>query len=54
MFLFCWLCDGGCVCDDANGGYRMDLRDGIFAHPGWAEALNNLWGGERREIGGGE
>lgn len=31
----------------------MDLRDGVFAHPSWAEALNNLWGGERREVRGG-
>ncbi|KAH7081728.1 mercuric reductase [Paraphoma chrysanthemicola] len=22
----------------------MDLRDGVFAHPGWAESLNNVWG----------
>jgi len=32
----------------------MDLRDGVFAHPGWSESLNNLWGGERREFRGGE
>lgn len=31
----------------------MDLRDGVFAHPSWSECLNNLWGGERREIRGG-
>jgi pyruvate/2-oxoglutarate dehydrogenase complex dihydrolipoamide dehydrogenase (E3) component len=31
----------------------MDLRDGVFAHPSWSEALNNLWGGERKEIKGG-
>jgi pyruvate/2-oxoglutarate dehydrogenase complex dihydrolipoamide dehydrogenase (E3) component len=31
----------------------MDLRDGVFAHPGWSESLNNLWGGERKEIRGG-
>jgi pyruvate/2-oxoglutarate dehydrogenase complex dihydrolipoamide dehydrogenase (E3) component len=35
------------------GGFTwMDLRDGVFAHPGWSESLNNLWGGERREFGG--
>lgn len=26
------------------------LREGVFAHPSWAECLNNLWGGERREV----
>lgn len=31
----------------------MDLRDGVFAHPGWSESLNNIWGGERREVRGG-
>lgn len=31
----------------------MHLRDGVFAHPSWSEALNNLWGGERREVKGG-
>lgn len=31
----------------------MDLRDSIFAHPSWAEALNNLWGGEKKEVNGG-
>lgn len=31
----------------------MDLRDGVFAHPSWSEALNNLWGGERKEVRGG-
>ncbi|CAO2654137.1 Nn.00g108700.m01.CDS01 [Neocucurbitaria sp. VM-36] len=31
----------------------MDLRDAMFAHPTWTEALNNLWSGERREGGGG-
>jgi pyruvate/2-oxoglutarate dehydrogenase complex dihydrolipoamide dehydrogenase (E3) component len=30
----------------------MDLRDGLFAHPGWSESLNNLWGGERKEVRG--
>ena len=30
----------------------MDLRDGIFAHPSWSEGLNNIWGGEKRDIGG--
>tara|TARA_R110002003_G_scaffold104_44_gene8614 strand:+ start:34529 stop:35830 length:1302 start_codon:yes stop_codon:yes gene_type:complete len=36
------------------GGLKwMDLRDAVFAHPGWAESLNNLWGGERREVRGG-
>ncbi|OAL51885.1 FAD/NAD(P)-binding domain-containing protein [Pyrenochaeta sp. DS3sAY3a] len=30
-----------------------DLRDGVFAHPAWSEALNNLWGGERKEVKGG-
>ncbi|KAJ4303276.1 hypothetical protein N0V90_002169 [Kalmusia sp. IMI 367209] len=33
------------------GGLKwMDLRDAMFAHPSWAECLNNLWGGERREV----
>jgi pyruvate/2-oxoglutarate dehydrogenase complex dihydrolipoamide dehydrogenase (E3) component len=31
----------------------MQLRDAVFAHPSWSEALNNLWGGERREVSGG-
>ncbi|KAH7378228.1 mercuric reductase [Pyrenochaeta sp. MPI-SDFR-AT-0127] len=31
----------------------MHLRDGVFAHPSWSEALNNLWGGERKEVQGG-
>lgn len=26
------------------------LQDGVFAHPSWSESLNNLWGGERKEI----
>jgi pyruvate/2-oxoglutarate dehydrogenase complex dihydrolipoamide dehydrogenase (E3) component len=26
------------------------LQDGVFAHPSWSEALNNLWGGERKEF----
>lgn len=26
------------------------LRDMVFAHPSWAECLNNLWGGERKEV----
>jgi pyruvate/2-oxoglutarate dehydrogenase complex dihydrolipoamide dehydrogenase (E3) component len=30
----------------------MDLREGVFAHPAWSESLNNLWGGERKEING--
>lgn len=30
----------------------MDLRDGIFAHPAWSEGLNNIWGGERKVLGG--
>ncbi|KAH7409997.1 mercuric reductase [Phaeosphaeria sp. MPI-PUGE-AT-0046c] len=35
------------------GGLRwMDLRDGVFAHPAWSESLNNLWGGESKEIKG--
>ncbi|KAJ4346599.1 uncharacterized protein N0V89_010530 [Didymosphaeria variabile] len=28
----------------------MAVRDAVFAHPSWAECLNNLWGGERKEI----
>ncbi|KAH8724519.1 FAD-dependent pyridine nucleotide-disulfide oxidoreductase [Phaeosphaeriaceae sp. PMI808] len=30
----------------------MQLRDGVFAHPSWSESLNNLWGGEKRDVGG--
>jgi pyruvate/2-oxoglutarate dehydrogenase complex dihydrolipoamide dehydrogenase (E3) component len=26
------------------------LQDMVFAHPSWAESLNNLWGGDRKEI----
>lgn len=33
------------------GGIKwQQLQDMVFAHPSWSEALNNLWGGERREI----
>ncbi|KAF2000561.1 mercuric reductase [Amniculicola lignicola CBS 123094] len=27
------------------------LREAIWAHPSWAEGLNNIWGGEKREFG---
>lgn len=27
-----------------------DLRDMVFAHPTWSESLNNLWGGEKKEV----
>ncbi|KAF2108698.1 hypothetical protein BDV96DRAFT_587110 [Lophiotrema nucula] len=33
------------------GGLKWQvLRDAVWAHPSWSESLNNLWGGERKEI----